>query len=120
MIDELINAKNGDIIATNKIILHYEHYIYYLINEYEINDKDGCYDLVVERILKSIHKFVIWRKYHKTFEIWIILWYYKYNEKEVWLCNNVERWAGWIIDLYVDCTTEKFGIKQKNAVRTAK
>lgn len=59
VIEELIKAKNGNMASANKIIKHYEGFIYYLMNEYEIINKADCYDVVVERILKSFYKFDI-------------------------------------------------------------
>lgn len=59
MIDELIKAKSGDITAADKIIAHYRGLIYYLMNEYEIDNKADCYDVVIERILKSFYEFEI-------------------------------------------------------------
>lgn len=59
IIDELIKAKQGDISSSNKIIEHYNYFIYYLMNEYGINNKEDCYDLVIERLLKSFYKFDI-------------------------------------------------------------
>ena len=59
MIDELIKAKNGDMMAADKIIAHYNGLIHYLMNEYEIGNKADCYDAVIERILKRFYKFDI-------------------------------------------------------------
>ena len=59
LIDELIKAKMGNIAASDKIIEHYNYFIYYIMNEYEIINKVDCYDAVVERILKSFYKFDI-------------------------------------------------------------
>lgn len=59
LIDELIKAKDGNIQAAQKIVEHYNYFIYYLMNEYEITNKADCYDAVVERMLKSFYKFKI-------------------------------------------------------------
>ena len=59
LIDKLIKAKMGNIAASDKIIEHYNYFIYYIMNEYEIINKVDCYDAVVERILKSFYKFDI-------------------------------------------------------------
>jgi hypothetical protein len=55
----LLKQKNGNIDASDKIIEHYNYFIYYVMNEYEITNKVDCYDAVVERILKSFYKFDI-------------------------------------------------------------
>ena len=59
LIDELIKAKKGDVDASYRIVNHYNQFIYYIINKYEITDKKDCYDAVVEKILKSFYKFNI-------------------------------------------------------------
>ena len=53
---ETLLAKNEDKKATDKIINHYKKYIYYMINRYEINDKNTCYDEVVARLLNAIQQ----------------------------------------------------------------
>lgn len=53
---EILLAKNGDTIANENIIKRYNRYIKYMINKYEIIDKNTCYDEVVIKILKAIHK----------------------------------------------------------------
>lgn len=59
LIDDLIKAKNGDYMAANNILKHYRHLIYYMMEKYEITNKEDCYDVVIERILKSFYKFDI-------------------------------------------------------------
>ena len=51
---ETILAKGGDAIANEKIIRRYNKYIKYMINKYEIADKNTCYDEVCRNILKAI------------------------------------------------------------------
>lgn len=53
---EILLAKDGEKIATDKIINHYKKYIYYMINRYEINDKNTCYDEVIARLLNAIQQ----------------------------------------------------------------
>lgn len=53
---EILLAKDGDKIATDKIINYYKKYIYYMISRYEINDKNTCYDEVVARLLNAIQQ----------------------------------------------------------------
>ena len=53
---EILLAKDGDSIANEKIIKRYNRYILYMINKYEIIDKNTCYDEVVSKILKAIYK----------------------------------------------------------------
>lgn len=57
LIEELEKLKNGDKTAANRIIKHYEYFIYYLIKKFQITDEKECYDCVVERMLKSFYKF---------------------------------------------------------------
>lgn len=59
LIDNLIKAKNGDCVAANNILKHYRHLIHYMMEKYEITNKEDCYDVVIERILKSFYKFNI-------------------------------------------------------------
>lgn len=56
---EVLLAKEGDMIATENIVNNYKKYIYYMINRYEINDKNTCYDEVVAKILNAIQKIKI-------------------------------------------------------------
>ena len=53
---EVLLAKDGDIIANKKIIEKYKKYILFMINRYEIIDKNTCYDEVVNTLLKAIQK----------------------------------------------------------------
>lgn len=53
---EILLAKDEDKIATDKIINYYKKYIYYMINRYEINDKNTCYDEVISKILNAIQQ----------------------------------------------------------------
>ena len=53
---EILLAKDGDKIATDKITNYYKKYIYYMINRYEINDKNTCYDEVITKILNAIQQ----------------------------------------------------------------
>ena len=53
---EVLLAKEGDVIANKKIIERYKKYILFMINRYEIIDKNTCYDEVVNTLLKSIQK----------------------------------------------------------------
>lgn len=53
---EVLLAKEGDIIANKKIIDKYKKYILFMINRYEIIDKNTCYDEVVNKLLKAIQK----------------------------------------------------------------
>lgn len=53
---EILLAKDGDSIANENIIKRYNRYIQYMINKYEIIDKNTCYDEVVRNILKAVHK----------------------------------------------------------------
>lgn len=56
---EILLAKDGDTIANENIIKRYNRYIQYMINKYEIVDKNTCYDEVVRSVLKAIHKIKI-------------------------------------------------------------
>ncbi len=51
---EILLAKDGDSIASQKIIQRYNRYIQYMMNRYEITDKNTCYDEVVRNIIKAI------------------------------------------------------------------
>lgn len=53
---EVLLAKEGDVIANKKIIERYKKYILFMINRYEIIDKNTCYDEVVNTLLKAIQK----------------------------------------------------------------
>jgi len=53
---EILLTKEGDSIAFEKIKKRYNKYIYYMMNRYEIIDKNTCYDEVIRNILKAIHK----------------------------------------------------------------
>ena len=53
---EIMLAKEGDVIANERIIEKYRRYIKYMINKYEIIDKNTCYDEVRRNILKAIQK----------------------------------------------------------------
>ena len=53
---EILLAKDGDKIATDKIINYYKKYIYYMISRYEINDKNTCYEEVIAKILNAIQQ----------------------------------------------------------------
>ena len=53
---EVLLAKEGDVIANKNIIERYKKYILFMINRYEIIDKNTCYDEVVNTLLKSIQK----------------------------------------------------------------
>lgn len=57
IIDELMQVQKGSQEAADKIIKHYQYFIYYLMKEYGILDKLDCYDYVTERMLKSFYKF---------------------------------------------------------------
>lgn len=59
IIENLIKAKNGNTNAIEEIIKHYDKYIYFLINKYQIQDQEECYDFVIEKVWKSIDKFEI-------------------------------------------------------------
>ncbi len=56
---EILLAKDGDVIANNNIIKRYNKYIQYMMNRYEIIDKNTCYDEVIRNILKAIQKIKI-------------------------------------------------------------
>lgn len=56
---EILLAKDGDTIANENIIKRYNRYIQYMINKYEIVDKNTCYDEVIRSVLKAIHKIKI-------------------------------------------------------------
>ena len=53
---EILLAKDGDSIANENIIKRYNRYIQYMMNRYEITDKNTCYDEIVRNILKAIYK----------------------------------------------------------------
>lgn len=53
---EIILAKDGDVIANENIIKHYNKYINYMMNKYEIVDRESCYDEVRRNILKAIQQ----------------------------------------------------------------
>ena len=57
--NEVVLAKEGDIIANENIMKKYNKYINYMINKYEIVDKNGCYDEVERSILNAIQKIEI-------------------------------------------------------------
>ena len=59
IIDELVMAQNGNQTAADNIIKHYNYFIYYLMREYNIDNKMDCYDYVTERMLKAICRFDI-------------------------------------------------------------
>ncbi len=59
IIENLIKAKNGSSSATEDILKDYDKYIYFLINKYQVQDKEECYDFVIEKVWKSICKFEI-------------------------------------------------------------
>jgi len=56
---EILLAKGGDVIANENIIKRYNKYIKYMINKYEIADKNSCYDEVERSILNAIQKIEI-------------------------------------------------------------
>lgn len=56
---ETLLAKNGDIVANEKILKKYHKYITYMINKYDIADKNSCYDEVERSILNAIQKIEI-------------------------------------------------------------
>ena len=59
IIKSLEKAKMGDTASVNEIIKHYEYFIYYEMQKYNITDLATCYDCVISNILKSIYKFEI-------------------------------------------------------------
>lgn len=52
-------AKDGDVTANEKILKRYNKYIKYMINKYDIADKNSCYDEVERSILNAIQKIEI-------------------------------------------------------------
>lgn len=56
---EILLAKAGDTIANENIIKHYNKYITFMMNRYEIIDKKSCYDEIRKNILKAIQKIKI-------------------------------------------------------------
>lgn len=56
---EILLAKDGDTIANENIIKHYNKYITFMMNRYEIIDKESCYDEIRKNILKAIQKIKI-------------------------------------------------------------
>jgi hypothetical protein len=59
VIELLEKAKKGDAASVNEIIKHYEYFIYYEMQKYNIMDMTTCYDCVESNILKAIYKFEI-------------------------------------------------------------
>lgn len=59
IIELLEKAKTGDTASVNEIIKHYEYFIYYEMQKYNIMDLATCYDCVISNILKAIYKFKI-------------------------------------------------------------
>lgn len=53
---EILLAKDGDTMANENIINHYNKYITFMMNRYEIIDKESCYDEIRKNILKAIQK----------------------------------------------------------------
>lgn len=56
---EILLAKDGDTMANENIIKHYIKYITFMMNRYEIIDKESCYDEIRKNILKAIQKIKI-------------------------------------------------------------
>lgn len=56
---EILLAKDGDTIANENIIKNYNKYITFMMNKYEIIDKESCYDEIRRKILKAIQKIKI-------------------------------------------------------------
>lgn len=56
---DLVQAKNGDVVATENIIKRYNKYINFMMNRYEVLDRNTCYDEVVRNILNAIQKIKI-------------------------------------------------------------
>ena len=56
---EILLAKDGDTNANENIIKHYNKYITFMMNRYEIVDKESCYDEIRKDILKAIQKIKI-------------------------------------------------------------
>lgn len=59
VIKDLVLAKAGDVIATEKIFKRYEKYINYEISAYDIDNVVDCKDEITRVMLNVIQKFEI-------------------------------------------------------------
>lgn len=63
IIKSLIAAKEGNPDSINAIIKHYEKFIYFDLNKYNIQDKSTCYENIKSNIMKAIYLFKIQEKF---------------------------------------------------------
>lgn len=56
LVKNLKDAKEGNVEATEKIIKRYSKYINYMMNKYQIIDKNSCKDEIISLILNLIQE----------------------------------------------------------------
>lgn len=59
IIEMLKDAKDGNTTSIDALIKHYDRFIHYELNKYNIQDKITCYEDVKANILKAIYLFKI-------------------------------------------------------------
>ena len=59
IIELLKDAQKGNIVSINAIIKHYERFIYYELNKYNMQDKITCYEDIKADIVRAIYLFKI-------------------------------------------------------------